>query len=50
LLQAEDVEHFGSATEGDGLFLLSRGERRKKNRNESALAPRQAVRGMTSHL
>jgi hypothetical protein len=50
LLQAEDVQHFGCASQCDRLRLLSHGECREKNGHEPVLAPRYAVLGMASDL
>ncbi len=43
LLHAKDIQHFSSAAERDGLFLLPHCECREKNGNQPILSPRNAV-------
>ncbi|MGI9071276.1 MAG: hypothetical protein ACR2JB_08165 [Bryobacteraceae bacterium] len=46
LLHPEDVEHFGSTAERDGLFLLSHREGSEEDRNQAVLSPWNSVCGM----
>ena len=43
LLHPENIQHFGRAAKGNGLFLLSHSKRRQENRNQAILAPGYAI-------